>query len=356
MGKFLRIFAFPIALCYGFFMRIRNTCFDLGLFCKSTSYSIPIISLGNLTVGGTGKTPHIEYLIRLLNPHMRVATLSRGYGRSTRGYRLAGKHDTAKTIGDEPMQYVYKFKKLAVCVSESRRTGIKNLMKLKHSPDVILMDDAYQHRWVKPGLSVLLTDFHKLYTEDYLLPTGSLREPARFSDRADVIIVTKSGKVLSPITRRNIREQLSPQPHQKLYFSYITYEKLTPLHGINCPDPGDCYSTLVLFSGIANTYPLKYYLKKYCSDLVELEYSDHHQYTSKDIREVLKAYNDIFSKNKAIVTTEKDAMRLQDSDLLAYFKGIPIYYIPIKIAFHNEDGELFNEDVLSYISSAKRKA
>lgn len=350
MGVLLRVLAFPLALCYGLVVRIRNKCFDLDVICKSKSYPIPIVSLGNLTTGGTGKTPHVEYLIRLLQRDYNVATLSRGYGRKTRGYRIAGNGDNAVTIGDEPMQYFYKFKNIFVSVSESRRTGIENLMQLKPKPDVILMDDGFQHRWVKPGLSVLLTDFHKLYTEDHLIPTGSLREHSAGASRADIIIVTKSGKVLSPITRRNITDQLHLKSYQRLFFSYITYDALQPLPGIECPAPADCYSSLLVFSGIANTYPLKYYLKRFCTTLESIDFPDHHSYSLKDIRNIKGAFDDLFTKNKALVTTEKDAMRLQHPEILNHLKGMPIYYLPIKVAFHNGDGELFNGEVLDYIN------
>jgi tetraacyldisaccharide 4'-kinase len=349
MGTLLRLLAFPLALFYGLIIRIRNKCFDLGIVCKTTSFPIPVISLGNLTVGGTGKTPHIEYLIRLLKDDHKIATLSRGYGRKTRGYRIGGPGDDATTIGDEPMQYLHKFRDIFVSVSESRKTGIENLMKLKPKPDVILMDDGFQHRWVKPGLSVLLTDFHNLYTEDHLLPTGTLREHASNASRADIVIVTKSGKVLSPITRRNITGQLHLKPHQKLFFSFITYDDLQPLPGINCPPPAECYSSLLVFSGIANTYPFKYYLKRFCTTLESIEFPDHHSYSQKDIRTIKGVFDDMFTKNKAIVTTEKDAMRLQHPSILKHLEGMPIYYLPIKIAFHNGDGEKFNGEVKDFI-------
>ncbi len=351
MGQLLRLLAFPIALCYGLFIRVRNKCFDIGFICKSKVYPVPIISLGNLTVGGTGKTPHIEYLIRLLQDHYKITTLSRGYGRKTRGYILADEKDNATTIGDEPMQYVHKFPKVKVAVCESRQTGIEKLLVGKPKPDVILMDDGFQHRWVKPGLSILLTDFHNLYTEDHLLPTGTLREHTAGSSRADIIIVTKSGKVLSPITRRNITEQLKPAKHQKLFFSYITYDNLRPLPGLKCPPPSACYSSLLVVSGIANTYPFKYYLKRFCTTQETMDFPDHHRYSQKDVRTIVDKYNDIFTKNKAIITTEKDAMRLQNPAMLKMLEGISVYYLPIKIAFHNGDGALFDECVDDYIKN-----
>ncbi len=350
MGTLLRVLAFPLALCYGLAVRIRNRCFDLGFFCKSISYPIPVISIGNLSAGGTGKTPHIEYLIRFLKNDYSVATLSRGYGRTTRGYRLAGEGDNSATIGDEPMQYLYKFKNLLVSVSESRRKGIEKLMTLPHRPDVILMDDGYQHRWVKPGLSILLTDFHKLYIEDHLLPTGTLREHAAGAGRADIIIVTKSGKVLSPITRRNITEKLLLKPHQKLFFSHITYEELSPLPGIDCPPPAEFYSSLLVFSGIVNTYPFKFYLKRYCREMESVDFPDHYSYKQKDIQKIKAQFEDIFTKRKALVTTEKDAMRLQHPSILSLLKGMPVYYLPIRVAFHNSDGEKFNKEVEDCIS------
>ncbi|PID94256.1 MAG: tetraacyldisaccharide 4'-kinase [Bacteroidetes bacterium] len=350
MSALFRLLLFPLALCYGLAVRVRNKCFDMGFLWRSKRYPIPLISVGNLTVGGTGKTPHVEYLIRLLQPHYRVATLSRGYGRRTRGFRLAGAGDDFLTVGDEPMQYYTKFKKVMVSVSNSRQVGVRRLMEHPSSPDVILMDDGFQHRFVKPGLSILLTDFYHLYVDDHLMPSGTLREHVSGADRADLIIVSKSGKVLSPITRRDIAERLRIKPHQQLLFSYIAYQDLKPIPGLGAPPPLESYSSLVVFSGIANTYPFKNYLKKFASDFEILEFPDHHRYSVRDVLKIKQAYENLFPKNKAIVTTGKDAMRLQHPKLLKHLKGLPIYYLPIEVAFHHQDGEIFDRIVQQFVA------
>ena len=220
MTRIRHIIMLPISLCYGLAMQIRNWLFDINLLCSKT-FDKPVISVGNLTFGGTGKTPHIEYLIRLLTPELFIATLSRGYGRKTRGFILASIPSSAKQIGDEPLQFLKKFDPIKVAVDEKRKRGIHLLLEKHPDLNVILLDDAYQHRYVKPGLSILLTDFHRPYPEDIILPSGTLREFRSGAGRADIIIVTKTPKIFSPITRRRIIEELKPKNHQRIYFSYI---------------------------------------------------------------------------------------------------------------------------------------
>jgi len=347
--EFLRILLLPFALIYGFVVGIRNLLFDWKML-PSESFSLPVISVGNLSAGGTGKTPHVEYLIRLLMPELKVSTLSRGYGRDTHGFIAASEADFARTIGDEPMQYFVKFKDIRVFVDGHRRRGIKSI--LSHAPDtgVILLDDAYQHRFVKPGLSILLTDYHKLYCNDYLIPAGTLREPVRGASRADVIVVTKTPNVLSPITRRKIISDLKPRPHQQIYFSFIRYGQITSLWDQDCRFiPEKKYSHIILFVGIANPYPLQDQLKKYCNELTTLLYPDHYQYSNTDLDKIKRIFDELYSRNKLLVTTEKDAMRILNPDLMEKAVQMPIHYMPIEVDFHSGDGDAFKEQIYHYV-------
>lgn len=347
------ILTLPFSLLYGLIIVIRNKLFDIGFF-RSTQFNLPVISVGNLVAGGTGKTPHIEYLIRLLNKQHHIATLSRGYLRKTKGFVLAQKGCTAATIGDEPLQYFQKFKHILVAVDEKRRRGIRQLLKLHKKPDVILLDDAFQHRSVKPGLSILLTDFHNIYTNNYMLPTGTLREPRSGARRADVIIVTKTPLVLSPLTRRQLTDELAPLPHQKLFFSYIHYDHMLPVLPQTPLPTNKQFSTILLFAGIANTYPLEEHLTKFCNNLITINFADHHAYTEKDILKIKTEFESIFSKNKIIITTEKDAMRLGDDKLVPLIGDLPLFYVPIKVSLHDNDQQLFIQFVQNYVKANQR--
>lgn len=346
---FIRILLFPFSLAYGFLMYIRNLMFNYNVL-KQTGFDIPVISVGNLSFGGTGKTPHVEYIIRLLQDDYRIATLSRGYKRRTKGFILASRNSSVKEIGDEPLQYVRKFDSVTVAVDARRVHGINKLLEEEPRPDVVILDDAYQHRYVKPGLSVLLTDFHDLYVEDYLLPAGKLREPGRNAKRADIIVVTKTPKVLSPLTRRRIQNLIKPRSHQKLFFSYITYDDPVPLNPETHTQPNKKkYSYILLFTGIANPYPLQEYLSNMCHELVSLEFPDHHQYEKGDLDKIYEAYNNIFAKDKVIYTTEKDAMRLDRPGYKSFLDGLPVFYIPIRVSFHKCDDARFDKFVIDYV-------
>lgn len=348
--EFLRIILLPFALVYWVITTLRNLLFDLHIL-PSADFKIPLIVVGNLSVGGTGKTPHVEYLIRLLKPKFSVATLSRGYGRETKGYRLADINDGTAEIGDEPMQYFCKFPDIIVGVDESRKNGILQLLKLQPVPAVILLDDAYQHRWVKPGYSIVLTDYQHLYADDYLLPSGRLREPRSGANRADMIIVTKTPNVLSPFVRRDIIEKLKPRAHQKLLFSYIRYgewvqfgsgSKLVPLpRRVN---------TILLVTGIANPSALEEYLRKSCEELVTMTFSDHHIYDEEDMEDISITFENIISRNKLIITTEKDSMRLVNPRYNDWINRMPWYYIPMEVEFHGSDKELFTNIILTYVT------
>ncbi|MFU8843533.1 MAG: tetraacyldisaccharide 4'-kinase [Bacteroidales bacterium] len=350
---FLRIILFPVSLLYGFLIYIRNKLFDWKII-PSKSYPVPVISIGNLSTGGTGKTPHVEYVIRLLEPDYKVATLSRGYKRKTKGFLLADTQTGVPDIGDEPYQFYSKFPDIKVAVDSSRARGIDSLMKLDSPPEVILLDDAFQHRHVKPGLSILLTDFYKLYTQDYILPSGNLREFRTGARRADIIVITKSPKVLSPITRRRLQETIRPQSGQKVFYSYIQHGNFTAIPGVNfLPGKPTEFATALLVAGIANPYPLEMFLKDKSYKVETLLFPDHHQFTAKDVEIMIDRFDNLFAKNKIIVTTEKDMMRLKQIDLLKMIKNLPLCYVPIRMKFHKQDEAAFDQIILDYVKRAK---
>jgi len=346
----LRILLLPFSLIYGLIIGVRNYLFDIGML-KSFEFKLPVISVGNLSAGGTGKTPHVEYLIRLLKDHYKIAVVSRGYLRKTKGYILAEKESTSSMIGDEPMQYINKFDNLLVAVDENRKNGIQKLISDHTELKAIILDDAYQHRYVKPGLSILLTDFHSLYSNDFLLPVGRLRESKKGARRADIIVITKTDPVFSPLSRRDVLEKLNPLPHQKVFFSFVTYGLPVPLFSELPPLRYNLINTIVLFAGIANPYPLEQYLKRLCSELVTCHFNDHHQFTEKDILTVKETFNDQFSRRKVLITTEKDAMRLREPSISHFLKGFPIYYIPIEISFHFKEKEKFDKLIIDFIET-----
>lgn len=349
-----KIILFPLAWMYGWAIRFRHFLFNKGIL-RSKSFPMPVISVGNLSVGGTGKTPLIEYLIRLLIRDNRIATLSRGYGRKTKGFLIGNQFSQHQEVGDEPMQYVRKFEsKVLVAVDESRRQGIRNLMENDNSLDLVLLDDAFQHRYVKPGLSILLTDFHKLYREDYLVPVGTLRDTIHAATRADIIIVTKSHKVLSPITRARITDILKPEPLQSLYFSYLEYGEFEPLFDEYKKTLPKKIRSVILFSGIANSYPLQEHLQQLCDDLHVIDFPDHHVYRRKDIDKIIKKYEEAFTQKKIIVTTEKDAMRLMNSPYISTLQNLPTYYKPVRAKLHKPDDSAFDNQILTYVKENKR--
>ncbi len=351
----LRIILLPLSFLYGLIILFRNTLFDWG-FIPSRSYSFPVISVGNLSVGGTGKSPHVEYLVRLLQNDFTVATLSRGYKRKTKGFFLAGENPDVEQIGDEPCQFAHKFPSAKVAVDEKRVNGINMLTAKFPDLDVIILDDAFQHRHVKPGLSILLTDYHKLYSNDYPMPSGTLRELRSGAQRADIIVVTKTSSVLSPITKRNVEDSLKIRPHQKIYFSYIKHGKFTALPGLNISSSVSKYSMILMVTGIANSYPLEMHLMKHCDRLEKISFNDHHQYTLKDIEKIVDVFDNQLAKNKIIVTTEKDAMRLIRPGFMKLLKNFPVFYVPIEIIIHKEGRKEFNKQILNYVKENRRNS
>ena len=347
----MKIFLFllyPFALIYGMISFFRNLCYSWGIF-KSTKFDFPVISVGNLSMGGTGKTPHIENLIDLLKREFNIAIVSRGYKRKTKGFKLADENSDALEIGDEPLQIKQKYKKIVVAVDEKRVRGIKKVMEAAPETNLVLLDDAFQHRAVKPGMNILLTDFHNLYPEDHPFPVGTLREFRHGARRADIIIVTKTGKVLSPITVRRIHKLIKPKEHQKLYFSRISYGKVLPLPGLDIEPPKEKISSILLFAGIANVYPLKEKLLNMSNHLDTLVFGDHHSYSKSDYQKIKTKFENIFTQNKIIITTEKDAMRIAIPKIPDELVGLPIYYLPIKVKIHKEFRTDFNKQIKKYV-------
>jgi tetraacyldisaccharide 4'-kinase len=354
--RYLKILLFPVSFLYGAVTFIRNWLFDKGIF-KATSFDFPVICVGNLCYGGTGKTPLIEYIIRILNNNGRkISTLSRGYGRKTKGFIIADEKCSSCHIGDEPCQFYNKFRNITVAVDEKRVRGIEQLKSLIPELNAVLLDDAFQHRKVKAGLSILLTDYYFLYTDDHLIPTGTLRELRSGADRADIIVVTKTPVVLSPITKKSIIDKLQTKPNQSVFFSQIKYGTLLPV-GEDIMDIGNHdkkFYTILLITGIANPYPLEEYLRRYCVELILKKYKDHHEYTDDDLDDIKETFKYILGKNKIIVTTEKDMIRLRDSDKATHIKDLPLYYIPIEVDFHGGDKEMFDKIIIEYVDKNKR--
>ena len=339
----------PLSWLYAIVLGIRHWLYDCGIL-KSKSFSVPTICVGNLALGGTGKTPHTEYLIRLLKDIANVAVLSRGYGRKSTGFILADENTPYKQIGDEPLLYHLKFNNITVAVDEDRCEGVSNLMRLEQTPDVILLDDAYQHRKIKPGLNILLTEYYNIYKKDMLVPAGNLRDIKSAAKRADIIIVTKSPRVLLPYDKRDVVSVINARPYQKVFFTYIDFQKLTPINQIAKDTPLQNMKSVYLFCGIANPYPLEDYLKRKYNTLITNYFGDHHSFTDNDIDMILSGYDGVIGKNKIIVTTEKDLMRLTNSSYINRFDNVPLFTIPIEVRFNDEkEEETFKNLILNYV-------
>ena len=334
--KMLRKLFIPIVPFYYVVTGLRNKLFDLNVF-KSKSYNLPIICVGNLSVGGTGKTPMIEYLIRLLQDDTALATLSRGYKRRTSGFKLANNTTKVDEIGDEPYQFFRKFKSILVAVDENRQHGIEELLKLEKPPNLILLDDAYQHRKVKAGFNVLLTTYSNLYSDDIMLPTGDLREPKTGAKRANVVVVTKCPSGISSIEKNRIKNKLNLKDNQSLFFSSIVYDDAV-FNDDKVLSMSDLKNeNFSLVTGIANAQPLVDYLKSKALTFEHLNYKDHYNFTNKDL--------EFLNQKKLIVTTEKDFVRLNKQ-----LSNTELFYLPIKVEIDNEDDfdNLLREFVINF--------
>lgn len=330
----LRYVSLPLALLYGLVIFLRNKFYDWNIF-SSMKFSLPVISVGNLTVGGTGKSPHIEYLIEFLFSRYQVATLSRGYRRRSRGFRLAHSGTTALEIGDEPFQFKSKYPTVEVCVAEERMLAIPQLLQQRPYVKVILLDDAFQHRTVRPGLSILLTDVHRLYTKDYIMPFGLLRESRSAAQRADVIIVTKCEDHFTAAEAEKIKEEINPGKHQQVFFTCIQYLSLYPMHLEWMAQDAE---EVLLVTGIANPKPLQTKLESQFKKIYSLQFADHHYFTSEDMEEIKQAFDHISNPKKLLVTTEKDASRffLQQEYIRTHQLPIYVQRIGVKFLFDGE--------------------
>ena len=337
----------PLSWLYSLVTRGRNQLFDWGVL-EERQFDVPVITVGNLTVGGTGKTPHVEHLVRLLRGETHVAVLSRGYRRQTKGFVLADAGSTAATIGDEPLQMHRKFGDITVAVDADRRHGIALLLQQEPKPGVILLDDAYQHRYVKAGLNILLTDYQRLFSRDLVLPAGRLREPRSGKRRADIVVVTKCPPTMSEAERQAIASELALETRQHLYFSCIDYAPLEPLAGGPAlPLEALNQHHVLLLSGIANPTPLENTLKAHASEVRTMQFADHHTFTASDMERVADAFGTL-AEPRLLVTTEKDAARLEGTGLLPHSLREHGYTIPICIRFLFGQGETFNEEIKNY--------
>ena len=342
----MRILLLPISLLYHIVLSIRHKLYDWRIL-KSLRFEYPVIGVGNLNLGGTGKTPTVEYLIQLLKDNYHVATLSRGYGRKTKGFQRADHQSTHETVGDEPLQYFHKYPDVQVAVDEDRIEGVEKLIIGKDTPDVILLDDAFQHRRIKAGLNILLTEYQHLYCDDFLFPAGTLRDIRSAAKRAEIIVVSKTPKELDEGEKQHIINKLKPTEKQKVFFSTLEYEPLHPLNEAAKQFSAENADSVLAFCGIAKPKPFAEELKKHFKTVDFLHFADHHAYTENDVKTILKRYEDLDGEKKIIVTTQKDAARLTNSPYLCQFETAPLYDLPVSVRFFEQ--EKFNEEILNYV-------
>lgn len=348
---------YPLALVYRFITDLRNILYNTGIL-PSHEFAVPVISVGNLTVGGTGKTPHTEYIAALLQKQFKVAVLSRGYKRSSKGFRIVTAALTAREAGDEPLQTARKLPGIIVAVDRNRKNGIRKIMKQFPETEVILLDDAFQHRQIIPGLSILLSDYGRLMTRDHMLPYGNLREKISNMRRADVIIITKSPAGMLPMQKRLIVKEIAKAPYQNLFFTTVIYGTPQPL-GDGSAQAAPVFSEpdstgILLVTGIANPYPLKEYIHTLAGEIIHLKYPDHHKFNEKDIEAIGESFKRLVSPAKYIITTEKDAVRLAAFTGIADSQHTPVYYIPIDIDFLYDSKSNFDKLITDYVRKNKR--
>jgi tetraacyldisaccharide 4'-kinase len=332
---------FPFSIVYDGVTFFRNVFFNKGIF-KSTQFDLPIIIVGNLSVGGTGKTPHIEYLIHLLKDDYKIAVLSRGYKRKSKGFLLGNENANVFDLGDEPFQYYSKFSNIYVAVDEDRVHGINELRTLEAPPQIVLLDDAYQHRKVNSKFNVLLTSYGELYTDDLVLPAGNLRENKRGAKRAAIVVVTKCPNVLSEIEKQLIKQKLKLEKYQELFFSKVSYSDIIKNKYERIPVNSLLAHNIILVTGIAKSQPMVDFLNSKNLNVKHLKYADHHNFLEEEIDQIKREFESINSENKLILTTEKDYSRLRER--------LDIYYLEIKIDFFDKRNR-FDSLVKTYVDS-----
>jgi len=350
----------PFSWLYGLAVRIRNLLYDQGILA-SARFNIPVISVGNITVGGTGKTPHIEYLAGLLGSTYRIATLSRGYKRHTRDFRIASPESGVREVGDEPLQILRRFPEITVAVDRKRVHGVRLLMKQSPPLDAILLDDAFQHRSIEPGLSILLMDYSRPNDRDYLLPAGMLREPASNRKRAHIILITRSPERIKPIELREFVNRMRLSIGQHLYFTTMRYGELVPVYPETTRREAEWFKQqaggVLIVSGIAHPRPLRNYARSIHTRISELSYPDHHPYSQKDMEKITRTFRDFrqADKNILVLTTEKDATRLRELDPEPDLREA-MHAVRIHVHFLHNDKEAFDRQILNYVNSNKRSS
>ena len=352
--QYLRLLLFPFSFIYGIIVWIRNVLFDIGVI-PSKEFDIPVISVGNITMGGTGKTPHTEYLISLLTDEFKIAVISRGYKRKSNGFIMAEANSDYTIIGDEPRQIKQKFPQVEMVVDANRVEGIQKILEYNKNIQIILLDDAFQHRYVTPGISILLIDYNKPLNKDYLFPAGTLRESSKARKRADIIIITKTPENIKPVEQRIFEKKLKMFSFQKLYFTSFRYGHLIPVfdnHGngnIELDQLKKNDSTVVLITGIADPGLLKKHIEVYCQKIIDITFPDHYNYQAKDMQTIIQRFSALEKNHKIIITTEKDAMRFQ------YFKELDeeiksaMFYLPVTVEFLHNNTLNFNNQILNYV-------
>ena len=341
----MRLFLYSLSIIYGMITSLRNSLFDYGIL-KTKTHNIPIICVGNLSVGGSGKTPHINYIAKLLSPNYKVAILSRGYGRKSSGFNYVELDSITSTVGDEPLQLKQNNPNCIVAANNNRNKGVEKILIDHPETNVILLDDGFQHRSIKAGLNIILTPFHNPFIKDNLLPLGTLRESANAATRADIILVSKTPKNANPTEKKGIIESLNLKAHQKGYFSSITYHKYKCIEN-NTELENEQNYNITLVCGIANPTPLVNHLQEQGRKVNLIKFADHHNYTLKDVENILLVHSKDKSTKKLILTTEKDATKLRQ--FLAHFKGEHVYYFPIDVIVN--DREIFEKQLLDYVTN-----
>ena len=349
---------YPFSLVFGLITGFRNFLYNSGIL-PSSEFAIPVICVGNITVGGTGKTPHTEYLIGLLQKRFKVAVLSRGYKRDSNGFKIVTAASTVAEAGDEPLQMARKYPEALVAVDRNRKRGIKQIIKSYPEIEVILLDDAFQRRQITPGLSILLTDFGRLMTRDSLLPYGNLRESVSNMRRADIIIVTKSPIDMSAMQRRLIINEINKAPYQNLFFTTVNYNRPKPLFEtdnlLSEPDFSNPSLTgILLVTGIANPRPFKELIEKIAGEVIHLQYPDHYKFKEDDITAIGESFAKLKSPQKYIITTEKNSVRLKEFTKIADLLKDSTYYFPIGIDFLHDYKNEFDKLIIDYVRKSKR--
>ncbi len=345
---------YPVSVLYGIAVALRNRLFDLKIL-HSVEFEVPIISVGNITVGGTGKTPHAEYLVKLLRQNFRVAALSRGYKRKTKGFLFVDQESMVSEVGDEPLQMKLKYPGVTVAVDEDRVNGVETLLQQVPPPDVVVLDDAFQHRRISPGINILLIDYNKPIKDDALLPFGRLRESKMQARRANIIIITKCPNAITPINRRILSKDVRLFPYQDLYFTTMVYGQMVPLFDDARPmdlfnDPH--HMAILLVTGIAAPEYAIQYLSGITDELEAISFPDHHNFTMKDMDMVMEKFDALKKNEKIIVTTEKDAVRLKHLDLPRRLK-VALYILPVQVKFLDREGKQFDQKIIQYVGENK---